>query len=770
MNPKQILEQENKCIQEEPVYCSAVCPVHVNVRAMINYIQKGDFTQALQIYRSKALFPGLISRICTAPCEHVCIRKQVDDVVSIRMLESSCAEYGVTAARKYSAVRKKQHVAIVGGGLTGLSCALEIVRKGYVATVYEQSRRLGGRLWEVDVETLPREVINAEMAQMEKEGVNVVLGMRVDNLSVLECDAIFIATGRYGDTFGLNSNDGDIAYDEISLASQTDGIFVGGGLLLKDDHYSAIHHVASGSRAARSIERYLKKASLTSGRESEGVQSTRLYTCIEKATAIKRLLPKTGFFSREEAICEAKRCLLCECMECVKACTFLEFFHQNPRQYIRDITKTVTAQQGLRSKMVATRFINSCSLCGLCKEICPTELDMGQICQEARYLQVQADSMPPAFHEFWLREMEFSSGEDARLFKNQPGFDQSAYLFFPGCRMGSSNPDYVMNAYGYLKLVLKGGVGIAISCCGAPAEWSGHQELIVRQSQQFAKQWQTMGKPEVIIACPSCQKMFYKYLPSVPVKSLWHILVQKELPSTMKNGGSRPIALYDPCASRYIPEVQQSVRKLLEKMNYNVEELRFNGRFAQCCSYGGLISTINPELAEKIKEERTSANSNYYVTYCTNCRDNFADSQKPTWYLLDILFGGDEQSAKRCSPTISQRRQNRKNLKKNLLEVFWSETMDNQPEAYETIKLKISYELNKKLDKEYILIDEIKQVIHYAQKTENKLIDNTTKHFVAYLQIGIITYWVEFLPEGDEYTVFNAYSHRMQIVQERSRS
>lgn len=770
MKPTDILEQENKCIQDEPVYCSAVCPVHVNVRAMMAYIQKGDFAQAIQIYRSKALFPGLISRICAAPCERDCVRKQIDDGVSIRRLERSCADYGGAAVRKYSVVQKKQRVAVLGGGLTGLSCALEIVRKGYIATVYEQRERLGGQLWNIDAEALPREVIEAEMAQMEREGVNVVLGTRIIDLSALEYDAVFIATGKGGDTFGLKSDDGDMAYEAVSLASRADGVFVGGGLLLKDDHYSAIHHVASGSRAARSIERYLKKASLTSGREGEDVQSTRLYTRTDKTALVKQVIPQAGAYSEEEAIDEAKRCLLCECRECVKACTFLDYFHQNPRQSIRDITKTVTAQQGLRSKMVASRFINSCSLCGQCKEVCPTELDMGQICQEARYLQVQADSMPPAFHEFWLRDMEFSSGKEAQLFKNQPGFEQSAYLFFPGCRMGSSNPDYVMNTYGYLISVLTGGVGLAISCCGAPAEWSGHQERIVRQSQQFDEHWQTMGEPDVIVACPTCQKMFAKYLPNVPVKSLWDVFAQNELPMTMKNGSSRRVALYDPCASRYIPEVQKSVRKLLEKMNYTVEELRFSGRLAQCCSYGGLISTINPELAERIIEERTGANPNYYVTYCTNCRDNFADNQKPTWYLLDILFCGDDQTAKRCSPTISQRRQNRKTLKKKLLEDYWREIMDNQPEAYETIKLAISDELNKKLDKEYILIDEVKQVIHHAQTTQNKLIDNTTKHFVAYLQLGIITCWVEYLPEGDGYTVFNAYSHRMQIVQERSRS
>lgn len=119
MKPTEILAQENKCIQEEPVYCSAVCPVHVDVRALMNQLQAGKFAEALQLFRSKALFPGIISRICDAPCEAACLRNKLDQAVSVRMLEKACADFGGSGKRKYSVVKKKQRVAIIGGGLTG---------------------------------------------------------------------------------------------------------------------------------------------------------------------------------------------------------------------------------------------------------------------------------------------------------------------------------------------------------------------------------------------------------------------------------------------------------------------------------------------------------------------------------------------------------------------------------------------------------------------------------------------------------------------------
>ncbi len=38
--------------------------------------------------------------------------------------------------------------------------------------------------------------------------------------------------------------------------------------------------------------------------------------------------------------------------------------------------------------------------------------------------------------------------------------------------------------------------------------------------------------------------------------------------------------------------------------------------------------------------------------------------------------------------------------------------------------------------------------------------------FVAHYRPSIVTYWVEYAVEGDEYEVFNAYSHRMRIVKD----
>jgi hypothetical protein len=216
-----------------------------------------------------------------------------------------------------------------------------------------------------------------------------------------------------------------------------------------------------------------------------------------------------------------------------------------------------------------------------------------------------------------------------------------------------------------------------------------------------------------------------------------------------------------------VPDVQKSVRNLLVNMGYAIEELKMNGRYAQCCSYGGLISAVNPKLAQEIRDERVSASTKDYVTYCPNCRDDFAGNGKPTWHLLDMIFGeGSADGAIKTPPSRSRRIENRKQLKATMMETFWGEKMESQRQEYEAMKLILGDDVEKKMDDRYILLNEIKQVIHHAETNGVKFIDKKTGHSLAHLKIGHVTYWVEYERSGDSYKVYKTYSHRIQIVEE----
>jgi hypothetical protein len=157
---------------------------------------------------------------------------------------------------------------------------------------------------------------------------------------------------------------------------------------------------------------------------------------------------------------------------------------------------------------------------------------------------------------------------------------------------------------------------------------------------------------------------------------------------------------------------------------------------------------------------RITQNDNPYVAYCTNCRDIFAVAQKPTYHILDIFFGLSD--AKRPAPTLTERRSNRVRLKKQVLCEFWHDEVGMEPLKSST-QLRMSPQVMQKLSDSMILETEIEKVIEHCELSGKKVVDPATGHFTGHLQIGHMTYWAEYMPAGDTYELFNAYSHRMSI-------
>ena len=79
------------------------------------------------------------------------------------------------------------------------------------------------------------------------------------------------------------------------------------------------------------------------------------------------------------------------------------------------------------------------------------------------------------------------------------------------------------------------------------------------------------------------------------------------------------------------------------------------------------------------------------------------------------------------------------------------------------IKLIITDEICDLMEKRHILEEDIQRVIHHAEVTGNKLLIRNTGYYLAYHKRGSVTYWVEYLPRGDEFMIYNTYSHRMEI-------
>ncbi len=61
---------QKRCLRDVP--CRAACPARTNVPEYIRLIAQGDFDAAHRINQEDNVFPGVLGRICTRPCEIRC--------------------------------------------------------------------------------------------------------------------------------------------------------------------------------------------------------------------------------------------------------------------------------------------------------------------------------------------------------------------------------------------------------------------------------------------------------------------------------------------------------------------------------------------------------------------------------------------------------------------------------------------------------------------------------------------------------------------------
>lgn len=305
-----------------------------------------------------------------------------------------------------------------------------------------------------------------------------------------------------------------------------------------------------------------------------------------------------------------------------------------------------------------------------------------------------------------------------------------------------------------------------LGCCGAPADWSGRIDLFQSVMEEFTREWRELGSPELVLACSTCYEVFKTHLPDVPITSLWELFDRLDIPPASGLLKIRRIAVHDACSTRHEHHIHESVRRILKRFGFELEELPLSREKTECCGYGGLMFFANPELARKTIERRIGESAVDYVAYCAMCRDYLASRGKRTLHLLDLFFGPSiDAAAERKGPGYSQRHENRARLKSALLQGLWGENVAEQ-EGYERIRLKISDEVRERMQERLILEDDLRRVIDYAEKTGKKLLNSKTGHCLAHHKPASVTYWVEYSRGEDAFIIHNTYSHRMEIVED----
>ncbi len=771
MDREQVRRWEGQCIEEQAPACTAACPVHVDARALAVAVAGGDFKQGLALLANAAPLPRILAHICDHPCHSICRRADAGAAINIGLLERACAEFGGPAPAIRQQMANRKRIAVIGGGLSGVSAAIRLAVRGYAITLFEASPSLLGRVRSYDKGVLPSAAIDADLAVLGKLGVVVRCDALVsrhagpfglDTVGA-DYDAVFLAAGS--DVFDESSlglerdSRGRLRIDSLTLATSLPKLFAGGAQRYGDDNYSPVNSIADGNYAAVSIDRFLQGASLSANRENQGPYASRLFVNTNGIAPLQAVARAPGApgYTREEARHEAGRCYPCHCLECVKACPYLEEYGSHPKSYVRQIYNNESIVMGMRQ---ANRMINSCALCGLCAAVCPEKLNMADVCLDARQGMVRTGKMPQSAHDFALRDMVFSQSEAFALARHQPGFETSSVAFLPGCQLAASSPGHVTACYDHLRSTLTGCVGLILECCGAPARWAGNEEKFQNAVQSMEAAWDSLGRPRLITACSSCIKTLREHLPQIPIEPLWPYVDGPLSSAAVPSSAGRKLAIHDPCSTRGMSEVEGSARQLLLRLGVDLQELNAPG-LTTCCGYGGLVLFANPSIAQKTVSRRAAQSDADYVTYCAMCRDRFAHEGKRATHILDLVFPQQTTDpAARPDPGFSLRQDNRARLKDRLLREVWGET-EKLMEPSRNVQ--IGEELKPLLEKRMILEQEVRRTIDHAEEKGDWIEEVKSGRRLASLRVGCVTYWVEYSAGDEEFVVHDAYSHRMEV-------
>ena len=140
---------------------------------------------------------------------------------------------------KYKIVPTKspKKVAVIGGGIGGMECALVLKQRGHIPTLFEKSGELGGLFLTASAMTFKendKELIRWYRREIEKSGIEVHLNTEVNDLGTLRgYDDIIVATGSVPRTMpGIKGFEKALTFTQILKEKHELGdkvLFIGGG-------------------------------------------------------------------------------------------------------------------------------------------------------------------------------------------------------------------------------------------------------------------------------------------------------------------------------------------------------------------------------------------------------------------------------------------------------------------------------------------------------------------------------------------------------------
>lgn len=184
--------------------CQIGCPLNIDIPEFIENVKNNNYEEAFKVLCKSTVLPSVCGKICPVDkqCQGSCAKKVSYDPVEIGKIESYVGDLAVENGWKLPRKgKKKERIAVIGSGPSGLTCAGFLAENGYQVTIYEKHEYLGGLLYHgIPKFRLNKELVSKVIKQILDLGMevktNVSLGKDI-SLKKLEkeYDAVFLGLG-----------------------------------------------------------------------------------------------------------------------------------------------------------------------------------------------------------------------------------------------------------------------------------------------------------------------------------------------------------------------------------------------------------------------------------------------------------------------------------------------------------------------------------------------------------------------------------------------
>lgn len=229
----QAVQESARCLFCHDAPCTEACPTGIDVPGFIRKISSGNLKGAAITILDENIMGGTCANVCPVEelCEQVCVVRAAEErPVAIGRLQRYATDHLFeTGMQPYGqASASGKHVAVVGAGPAGLSCAHRLSMLGHDVTIYEAHDEPGG-LNEYGLAAY--KMLNDRAARevafiLDIGGINMLTGkcMGVDfDLDDLreQYDAVFLGLGHNtANSLGLQNEDSAGVHNAIDFIAR----------------------------------------------------------------------------------------------------------------------------------------------------------------------------------------------------------------------------------------------------------------------------------------------------------------------------------------------------------------------------------------------------------------------------------------------------------------------------------------------------------------------------------------------------------------------